>query len=124
MVSEEKEPSELDLLLDRYKAGTLEPEEPALGEMPERPGSAMAGIATHMKLLMGLRRANGDYRPLPYATSMAVRAGLVADKGTASKAIRRLVAAGVVERGDSLKPSRKGLDGTKTYAPPGEGRRR
>ena len=45
--------------------------------------------------LLGLRLAVGDDRPLPYASSMAVKAGLVADKRTASNALNALVRGGV-----------------------------
>jgi len=67
---------------------------------------------------MGLRLAAGDDRPLPYATSMAVKAGLVADQGTASAVIRALVRFRVIDHVGRLSPLRPGLDGTKLYAPP------
>jgi hypothetical protein len=78
----------------------------------------MIAVAEHMRLLMGLRRAMGDDRPLPYATSMAVRYGVAPNKGTASNALRALVKCGVVEHVGSLPPLRPGIDGTKLYAPP------
>jgi len=71
-----------------------------------------------MKLLIGLRLALGEDRPLPYAASLPVREGVVSNKGTASNAIRQLVAFGVVRYAGRLKPRRNGLDGTKLYAPP------
>jgi hypothetical protein len=78
----------------------------------------MNAIAEHMRLLMGLRLALGDDRPLPYATSMAVRYRVAPDKGTASKALRSLVKFGVIDEVGALPPLRKGIDGTKLYAPP------
>ena len=62
--------------------------------------------------------AAGEDRPLPYAASMPVRAGITDDKGTASKTIRALAQCGVVEHVGSLPPLRPGIDGTKLYAPP------
>jgi hypothetical protein len=67
---------------------------------------------------MGLRLALGDDRPLPYAVSLPVRAGIVADSGVASQTIRRLVKFKVVDHVGSLRPLRPGSPGTKLYAPP------
>jgi hypothetical protein len=78
----------------------------------------MSNIADHIGLLMGLRRAVGDDRALPYARSMAVNAGLAHNLGTASNAVGALVRAGVIEHVGSLPPTRPGLDGTKLYTPP------
>lgn len=111
---------ELHRLEDAHDAGQLQPLHVQLGEMPPTAGPIMHSIAEHMRLRMGLRLAVGDDRPLPYATSEAVRAGLAKDKATASNAINALVRAGVVEYVGRLKPLRPGLDGTKLYTPPGE----
>jgi len=60
---------------------------------PARPGSAHPRrVDVLSRVLMGLRAALGEDRPLRYATSMAVKAGLASDKGTASNALRRLQA--------------------------------
>ena len=80
----------------------------------------MRAIGADIALRIGLRRAVGDDRPLPYASSEAVCAGLAKDKPTASRAIRALVRAGVIEHVGQLPPLRPGLDGTKLYAPPTE----
>src|SRR5215210_5846747 len=109
---------ELWRLLDAYKQGLLEPVDVELGSLPPHAGPVMRGIAEHMRLLMGLRRAVGDDRPLPYARSMAVDAGLARDLAAASKAIGALVRAGVIEHVGALPPLRPGIDGTKLYAPP------
>lgn len=114
-----EEPTWLDVALSEYRAGKLIPVEVELGEMPSSAGAVMVAVATHMRLLMGLRLALGDDRPLPYAASLPVRAGLARDKGTASKAIRQLVGFGVVRHVGQLPPLRPGQDGTKLYAPPG-----
>jgi hypothetical protein len=89
-----------------------------LRERNDRAGAVMVAVAEHMRLLMGLRLALGEDRPLPYAASMPVRAGITDDKGTASKTIRALAQCGVVEHVGSLPPLRPGIDGTKLYAPP------
>jgi hypothetical protein len=109
---------ELRRLMELHRDGQLEPVDVRLGEMPPHAGTVMRNIADHWRLLMGLRRQVGDGRPLPYARSMAVNAGLANDLGTASNAINALVRAGVVEHVGSLPPTRPGLDGTKLYAPP------
>jgi hypothetical protein len=113
------EPSWLELALDEYKAGRLVPVEVELGPMPPRAGGAMIAVAEHMRLLMGLRLALGDTRPLPYATSMPAQAGIPIDQGAASRVIRRLVEFGVIEYCGKLLPLRPGRDGTKMYGPPG-----
>ncbi len=78
----------------------------------------MRAMADHMRLLMGLRRAANDYRPLPYALSEAVRAGFAKDKATASRARAALVDAKVIAPAGQLPPLRPGRDGTKLYVPP------
>jgi hypothetical protein len=112
---------ELRRLMELHRDGQLEPVDVPLGEMPPHAGTVMRNIADHWRLLIGLRRAVGDTRPLPYARSMAVNAGLADSLGTASNAINALVRAGVVEHVGSLPPTRPGLDGTKLYAPPSGG---
>jgi hypothetical protein len=109
---------ELPRLIEAHKRGQLEPEEVTLGEIPVHAGAVARAIAEHMRLLIGLRYAANERRPLPYATSFAVACGVAQDKGTASKAIGALVRAGVVEHVGSMPPMRPGLDGTKLYAPP------
>jgi len=116
-----KEPTELELLISEHRAGRLQPADVKLGELPAAAGTAQRAVAEHIRWLMGLRLAFGDTRPLPYATSMAVKAGLVADQGTASAVIRALVRFGVIEHVGQLPPLRPGLDGTKLYAPPAAG---
>ena len=111
---------EMHRLLDAHDAGELEPHDVQLGKMPPHAGPIMHAIAADMRLRMGLRRAVGDDRPLPYATSEAVRNKLAKDKATASNAIGGLVRAGVIQHVGQLKPRRPGWDGTKLYAPPGE----
>jgi len=114
----ESEPTELALLIGEYQQERLSPAEVKLGDLPSRAGPVQRRVAEHIGLLMGLRQAVGDDRPLPYASSMAVRAGLAPDKRTASKAIRALVRFGVIHHVGSLPPQRPGLDGTKLYEPP------
>ncbi|MDP1857211.1 MAG: hypothetical protein Q8K82_00990 [Gemmatimonadaceae bacterium] len=88
--------------------------------MPAHAGQVMRAMGAHIRLLMGLRRAAGDYRPLPYALSEAVRAGVAKDKPTASRARASLVDGKVIAHVGQLPPLRPGLDGTKLYAPPTE----
>jgi hypothetical protein len=111
------EPSDLEIAIAEHHDGKLHPIDVPLGPMPSTAGPVMRSVADHMRLLMGLRAALGEHRPLPYACSMAVREGLAPDKGTASKAIRSLVKFGVVRYVGTLKPRGK-PDGVKLYAPP------
>ncbi len=114
----QEEPKELYRLLAAHHEGKLQPAAIQLGELPPGAGGVMRHVAEHMRLLMGLRAAVGDDRPLPYASSMALRAGITTNQGTASSAIGSLVRAGVIDYVGSLPPQRPGLDGTKLYAPP------
>lgn len=109
---------ELRRLEDAHRAGKLQSVEVQLGPMPAHAGLVMREIAEDMQLRMGLRRAVGDDRPLPYAVSEAVRAGIAKDKPTASRAIAALVRAGVIDHVGKLPALKPGLDGTKLYAPP------
>jgi hypothetical protein len=106
-------------LLDEYRAGRLRPVDVRLGEMPPGATPLMRLIAEEMRLRMGLRLAVDDDRSLPYATSEAVRSKLTPHKMQASRAIRGLVAAGVIEGAGCL-PRRPGgpPDGTRLYRPP------
>ena len=113
------EPTELALLVSEWQEGLRTPAEVTFGPMPARAGEIQRNVADHMRLLMGLRIAAGDERPLPYAASMPVKAGLAPDKGTASQAIRALVRMGVVEHVGELPRTRHGIDGTKLYGIPG-----
>ena len=120
VVDERDDGPELHRLEEAHRLRQLEPVEVRLGELPPGAGRVMRDIAEHMRLRMGLRLKVGDDRPLPYATSEAVRAGLAKDKPTASNAIRALVRAGVIDYVGALPPSRPGLDGTKLYSPPSQ----
>jgi hypothetical protein len=70
-------------------------------------------------LLIGLRLAVNEERPLPYSTRFcAERCGL-RDHRQASRVLRALERVGVVECVGTLKPKDK-PDGTKLYQAPGE----
>lgn len=104
-----------------YEAGTLEPIAVELGPIPAHFGPIQRAIAEDMRLLMGLRLAEGESRPLPYPSSAPKAIGLASDKIQASRILRRLVNARVVDEAPSLKQFKRGdwvLDGTKCYAPP------
>lgn len=111
---------ELHRLEEAHRRGQLQPLHVPLGEMPAYAGQVMRAMGDHIRLLIGLRRAAGDYRPLPYALSEAVRAGVAKDKPTASRARASLVDGKVIAHVGQLPPLRPGLDGTKLYAPPTE----
>jgi hypothetical protein len=108
---------ELYELQQEWRDNKLDPIDVRLGDMPDWANSAMRAIADHMRLLMGLRLTRGDDRPLPYALSLAVSAGVAANPTAASRAIGQLVRAGVIVKCDPLPPL-AGRRGTNTYAPP------
>jgi len=110
-------------LVAGYEAGRLKPIPVQLGELPAAAGKDERRVAEDMALLIGLRLAVDDRRPLPYSTTFAAgRMGWTAkgrpDASRASKALRSLVAAGVIVHAYTLKPRPGKPDGTKTYAPP------
>jgi hypothetical protein len=103
-------------LLLAYRAGLLEPADDHLGELPPDATSDMRAVAVDMRLLLGLRRAVGEKRPLAYSCRFAAdRCGLT--KEAASRTIRALEAAGVVDCVDEA-PSRGRRRGLKLYAAP------
>ena len=72
-----------------------------------------------LRLLIGLRLAVDEHRPLPYSTRFcAERCGLY-DQAHASRVLRELERAGVIERDGALTPRGK-PDGTKLYRAPCE----
>jgi hypothetical protein len=89
-------------LLDEWRAGRMEPE-----RVPHR--SAPAGlrpedylIFADLVLRTGLQLAVGEPRPVPYATSEAVRAGYVAHPIQASRALHRLEREGLIRNVGAL----------------------
>lgn len=111
------EAAELYELIELYERGKLVPAEVTLGPLPGAAGEAMRKAAADIELLIGLRLAVDDDRPLPYATSFARdRLGLC-NKSHASRVLRSLVEAGVIVDAGELPKRGKG-NGTKTYAPP------
>jgi hypothetical protein len=108
---------ELYLLLAEHEAGRLEPDDVKLGELPRDATRDMRAVAAEVRLLMGLRWAVGDRRPLPLAAKfVARRQGWRSNHHRARRAIRALCDAGMIEYAGSLAPRGK-RDGTKTYAP-------
>lgn len=111
-----KEP-ELEGLVRDHDRGRLEPLPVELGELPVGASRAMQKVATDLRLLIGLRLAVDEDRPLPYSTRFcAERCGL-RDQAQASRVLRSLERVGVVECVGRLKPRGK-PDGTKLYRPP------
>ena len=104
-----------------YHRGELRPMDAKLGPLPPQARHVMRAIYDHIGLRIGLRLAVGETRPLPYATSEAVKAGHAKDQSSASKAIIALVKFGSIEHVGQLPPLRPGHDGTKLYAPPAGG---
>jgi hypothetical protein len=95
-----------------YKAGELTPVPVHFAPLPADADPNMIAVAKHMRLLFGLRLADSDDRPLPYATSLPVDEKVVRNKPIASRAIRKLVAAGVIDHVGELDRTN-----TKVYLP-------
>ena len=76
----------------------------------------MHDVAADIRLLLGLRLAVDEQRPLPYSARFCAERCRLRDHCQASRALRSLEQIGVVKVG-RLKPRGK-PDGTKTYAAP------
>jgi hypothetical protein len=127
--AERSEPELLGLVRD-YEAGKLEPVDVKLGTLPPAGQhardfrgravlvtEAMHAVAADIRLLLGLRQAVDEDRPLPYSTRFcAERCGL-RHHGHAGRVLRRLEAIGIVKVAGSMKPRGK-PDGTKLYEAP------
>lgn len=109
-------------LIDAYLEGKITPQPIALGSLPAHAADADRRLAERLGLLMGLRAADGDYRPLPCAERFACRllgweTGEM-QRGRVRRMLGRLVRWGVIVPGPDL-PRREGMaHGTKTFGPP------
>lgn len=98
----DEQPETYDLL-ERHERGLLNPLPVTLGALPESAGYSMRAVADDIALLIGLRLAVDEDRPLLYSTSFcAWRMGWTdasgaPDKRRASRVINKLLDAGVVE---------------------------
>jgi hypothetical protein len=105
-------------LLRDHDEGRLVPAPVALGEMPPDATGDMRRVAGHLGLLLGLRAAAGELRPLPYSSRWSARElGWGENRRRAQRAIRALCEAGVIECVGEL-PRRGQPYGTRLYAPP------
>jgi hypothetical protein len=112
-----KDEPELHGLVGDNKRGLLEPVDVTLGELPPAASPAMRRVARDIRLLLGLRLAVDEDRPLPYATRFcAERCGL-RHHTQASRVLRQLVDAGVIVPAGAM-PARGKGDGTKLYRAP------
>jgi hypothetical protein len=107
-------------LIDSYESGQLAPTSVHLGKLPRMAPENERLVAADIALLIGLRRAVGETRPLIYSRGfLCERMGW--DKGhsksTADRILKRLLRWGVVERGPDL-PGQHGERSWWTYVPP------
>lgn len=110
---------EIYLLLEEWKAGRLDPVAVRLGELPADATEDMRRVAEHLRLLLGLRLAAGEPRPLPYAVRWAAeQLGWGRNYRRASRALLRLQEAGVIVYADSMPARGAQYRGTKLYAAP------
>ena len=106
-------------LLKRHETGLLMPHPVSLGSMPVERTESMRLVAEDIALLLGLRIAVDEDRPLMYSTRFcAWRMGWRLssgewDKKRASRVINKLVSAGVIRHVGDMPGS-----GTRLYAPP------
>jgi hypothetical protein len=118
--SEKQERPELYELIDAYERGEIEPEEVTLGELPRRANENDRRVADDLRFLIGLRRADGDFRPIPYATRFCAERMGWGESGhvLASRVLRRLERWDVIDRTATM-PPRAGVQyRTKCYEPP------
>jgi hypothetical protein len=108
---------ELRLLLAEHAAGILQPVEVVLGELPEDASAGMAAVAEDVRLLIGLRLAVDEDRPLPYSARFASERLGWSNPSRANRVLRRLCDAGVIVYAGSL-PPRGQPHGTATYCAP------
>lgn len=113
-----REEPELYGLVRDYDRGELEAVPVTLGELPAGASAAMRQVAEDVALLLGLRLAVDEDRPLPYSARLcAKRCELIRDHGHASRVLRSLERAGVIRCAGKLKP--RGMPfGTKLYRAP------
>jgi hypothetical protein len=113
-----------------YDAGLLKPVEIELGALPavgtRAVGfkgrevvvtEAMHTVAADIRLLIGLRLAVSEDRPLPYSTRFCAQRCRLRSHQEASRVLRALERLGVVKCVDKMKP-RGQPHGTKLYAAP------
>jgi hypothetical protein len=116
-VREVRREPELAGLIRDHDAGLLEPVDVELGPLPANASAAMRRVAADIGLLIGLRLAVDEVRPLPYSTRFcAERCGLH-DQAHASRVLRQLEQAGVIGSAGAM-TARGKPDGTKLYQAP------
>ncbi len=99
-----------------YTAGLLDPVPMDL-PVPGDASEAVRRVAADMSLPIGLRLAAGDLRPVPYACRW--RAGVLGlSYRTVARALKTLVEAGALEKGDPLPPRADYPRGTAKFLPP------
>ncbi len=100
--SDDEQPEMYDLM-ERHQRGLLSPLPVRLGALPESASDSMRAVADDIALLVGLRLAVDEDRPLLYSTSFCAwrmdwkDASGAPDKRRASRVINKLLDAGVVE---------------------------
>jgi hypothetical protein len=100
-----------------HAAGLLEPVAVKLGEIPPTATAAMRRVAEDIRLLLGLRLAVSEDRPLPYSTRFCAKRCELRDHREASRVLAQLEKAGVVKCAGAMKP--RGMPfGTKLYRAP------
>jgi len=88
-----------------HRRGALALPHVELGPMPDDADMDMRAIAEDVRYLLALNAAAGERRPLPYSCRFAAdRKGWPGGYKRASRAIRRLMDAGVIERAGALQP--------------------
>jgi hypothetical protein len=127
-----KQPELLGLILD-HGSGLLKPMPVELGQLPPVGSRVvdfkgqpvvvtqlMHTVADDIRLLLGLRLAVNEDRPLPYSARFCSKRCGLRDERQASRVLRALERVGVIECVGTMKPRCK-PDGTKLYAAPQRG---
>ena len=92
----------------RFRAGTLRPVVVRHRPLPDDASRRTRAALAYFCQRVGLRLADGEDRPLPFARNELVRARIVDHLEQASRELRRLVRWGVLEEDEPLAP-RKGV---------------
>jgi hypothetical protein len=118
-IAEDPEQTYMAALLADHERGAINPEPVAL-DLPTGTPSTVARVADDVALLIGLRLAVGDSRPLPYAVRWRAR-DLGLSPATVGRALVSLVSIGALDRGEPMPPLPGRSKGTATYLPPNLG---
>lgn len=122
LLTEDANDAELLGLLAAYERDELVPVEVVLGALLGHAGEDDRRVADDLRLLLGLRYADGDFRPLPYSVRFCcARMGWPEDRPMkVSRILNRLERWRVINCTGTLTRQPGAAYATKTYEPPSD----